>query len=146
MPGEYLERTEFYTDFLRPIETRSAIGIGVDREGARSLIVSLMTPGAAEEDLLPLARRLNRIAPHLMRAGEFYRRTSFAAQSTERGATFFDALHMGMVVLGNGRRIRTFSDLAGWVFGRDVGLDPMGRLRLSDQAAQSVVDAMLTRG
>ncbi len=136
VPGEYLERTEFYTDFLRPIETRSAIGIGVDREGARSLIVSLMTPGAAEEeDLLPLARRLNRIAPHLMRAGEFYRRTRFAAQSTERGATFFDALHMGMVVLGNGRRIRTFSDLAGWVFGRDVGLDPMGRLRLSDWVA-----------
>ncbi|RWR08166.1 helix-turn-helix transcriptional regulator [Paenirhodobacter populi] len=145
VPGHMLERSEFYTDFLRPIETRSAIGIGVDREGERSLIVSLMTPRAVEDELLPLAQRLNRIAPHLMRAGEFYRRTSFAAQTTELGATFFDALHMGMVVVGNGRRIRTCSDLARRMFGRDVGLDPAGRLRLSDPMAQSLLGAMLTR-
>lgn len=143
VPGDLLVRTEFYTDFLRPIETRSAIGIGVDREGERSLIVSLMTPGAAEEVLLPLAQRLNRIAPHLMRAGDFYRRTSFAAQSTELGATFFDALHLGMVIVGHGRRIRTCSDLAQRMFGGDVGIDPLGQLRLSDPTAQLALDDML---
>lgn len=145
VPGHVLEKTEFYADFLRPIETRSGIGIGVDREGERSLIVSLMTPDAKEEHLLPLARQLTRIAPHLIRAGEFYRRTSFAAQSTELGATFFDAMDMGMVVVGSGRRIRTCSDLARRMFGPDVGIDPVGRLRLSDPTAQSLLNAMLTR-
>lgn len=143
VPGHILEKTEFYADFLRPIETRSAIGIGVDREGERSLIVSLMTPVASEDYLLRLAGQLTRIAPHLMRAGEFYRRTSFAAQSTELGATFFDALHMGMVVVGSGRRIRTSSDLARRMFGPDVGLDPLGRLHLSEPMAQSLLNAML---
>lgn len=146
VPGHVLEKTEFYADFLRPIETRSSIGMGVDCEGERSLIVSLMTPNASEDCLLPLAQRLERIAPHLVRAGEFYRRTSFAAQSTELGATFFDALHMGMVVVGNGRRIRTCSDLARRMFGVDVGIDPLGRLRFSDGMAQSLLNTMLMRG
>lgn len=145
VPSHVLEKTEFYADFLRPIDTRSAIGIGVDREGERSLIVSLMTPDASEDYLLPLARQLTRIAPHLMRAGEFYRRTSFAAQSTELGATFFDALHMGMVVVGSGRRIRTSSELARRMFGADVGVDPLGRIRFSEAMAQSLLNAMLMR-
>ena len=145
VPSHVLKKTEFYTDFLRPIETRSAIGIGVDREGERSLIVSLMTPDASEDLLRPLGGQLTRIAPHLMRAGEFYRRTSFAKQSTELGASFFDAMHMGMVVVGSGRKIRTCSDLARRMFGTDIGIDPLGRLRLADQAAHTLLQAMLAQ-
>lgn len=145
VPGSFLEKSEFYADFLRPIETRSAIGIGVEREGERSLIISLMTPDAAEDSMLPLAEQLSRISPHLMRAGEFYRRTSFAAQSTELGSTFFEALHLGMVVVGSGRHVRSCSDLARRMFGAEIGLDPFGRLRLSSSAAQSLLTAMLSR-
>lgn len=141
--GDVLERSEFYAGFLRPIDTRSSIGIGVESEGGRSLHISLMTPGAKEEDLLPLAWRITRIAPHLKRASEFYRRTSFAAHSTELGATLFDALHLGVVIVGAGRRIRTCSDMARRLFGPDVGLDPLGRLRLSCPVAQSALNVML---
>lgn len=146
VPANVLEASEFYSDFLRPIETRSAIGMGVDGEGGRSLIVSLMTPGAAEEDLLPLAKQMTRISPHLQRAGEFYRRTSFASQTTEMGGTFFDALHLGMVVVGHGRTIRSASGRARQMFGRDVGIDPIGRIRLADQTAQTILDSMLRKG
>ncbi len=143
--GRDLERTEFYSDFLRRIATRSAIGIGLGSDDRGSVLISLMTPNAIEEQMRLLAAQMQRIAPHLKRAHDFYQRTSFAARSTELGATFFDALDMGVVIVGAGRRIRTCSDAARRMFGPDVGVDAMGRLRIGDQMVHSALTRMLTR-
>ncbi|SMO84277.1 helix-turn-helix transcriptional regulator [Paracoccus laeviglucosivorans] len=145
VPSDVLERSEFYNDWLLRVETRSAIGIGVDSDDGSSLIFSLMTPNAQEAQMLLLANQMERIAPHLQRANEFYRRTSFAARSTELGGTFFDSLSMGMVIVGAGRKIRTCSDTASRMFGPDVGLDPLGRLTLGDQVARRLLETMLQR-
>lgn len=144
VPAELLMRTAYYNDFLRPIGTRSCIGMNIHREGGRVLTLSLMTPGAEDGTLLALENEISQLAPHLARASRFYRRTRFSAQTSELGGNLFDALHVGVIVVGHGRRIRSSSDLAQRMFGAEIRTDPLGRLQIADPVAQSMLDGMLS--
>lgn len=144
VPADILLRSSFYNELLRPIDTRSCIGMNIHRSGGRMLTLSLMTPDAKEETLLPLAKEIARLAPHLARASDFYRRTRFSAHASELGGSLFEAIHVGVVVVGHGRRVRSCSDLAQRMFGTVISIDPVARLRISDPAAQTLLDGMLS--
>ena len=140
-------RTEFYNDCFRELGLESAVGITVDRQNGRSLLLSTLTASADAAANRAAADRLTRLAPHLRRAfGHFqagYRNTVIA----EVGQGVFDAMDIGVIVVGHAGVPKSISDVAASIMERtrvaQVGL--VGTIRLSDAEAERVLLAMLAR-
>lgn len=145
-PPDLFYQSEFYNDFLRPNDVETSGGLVIERAADVQFNLTVMSSQSSFETVDEWAAQFDRLSPHLRRAVAFYRRTAFAEACTELGGSFFDALHMGVVIVGAGRQVRMASDQARRMFGPEIGLDPMGRLRLRDETARTVLSAMLTRG
>ncbi|MGV3551157.1 helix-turn-helix transcriptional regulator [Rhizobium sp.] len=145
LPRDKFVRTEFYNDCFLELELESAVGITIDRQNGRSLLLSTMTTSADADANKAAAERLTRLAPHLSRAfGHFqagYRNKVIA----EVGDAVFDAVDIGMVVVGYAGKPKSISAAASQIMERTqvlrVGLS--GAVKLADNEAQRVLNAML---
>lgn len=140
---EILLQSEFYNDFLVPNDVQTSAGIVVERRAEMRLYLTVMSSQTDPAVTEGWATGLAALAPHLRRAAEFYRRTSHAQQLTELGATLFDSMRVGVVIVGAGQQVRQSSEQARRMFGRDIGIDPLGRLRFGSEAARTLLGAML---
>lgn len=147
LPRDELFRTEFYNDFLLPNAVRSAVGVTVDREDGLSFLLSTMTAQIEPELNQPFAEQLTRLAPHLKRASNYYRNNSAARAATELGASLFDAVEIGMVVIGDGARIKAISETGQAMLrgAAPFSFSPLGRIKLRDGDANTVLRGMLER-
>lgn len=145
-PLDGLMRSEFYNDFLLPNDVETSGGLVIERAEDFQFNLTVMSSQKDWQMVDLWAEQFDRISPHLRRAAEFYRRTSFATGISELEGSILDALHLGVVIVGSGRRIRTASETAQRMFGDAVGVDPSGRLRLASDEARTLLSAMLTLG
>lgn len=129
-PSE-LARTAFHDGFLVPMRVRSAVGVTIEREKGRMFLLSVLSARGGISANLSHARLLTVLAPHLRRAMRLRRRAPAVEEST---AAAIEGLGAGVIVLGEGRRIRMASPLAREVLSEDRGLgaDAAGRLRVRD--------------
>lgn len=144
---EELFGTEFYNDFLLPNGVRSAVGVTIDREDGLSFLLSTMTSQTDPELNQPFADRLTRLAPHLKRASNYYRNNSTARAATELGASLFDAVDVGLIVIGDRSRIKAISE-AGQAMLHGIspfGISPSGRIRFRNDDADAILQDMLGR-
>jgi DNA-binding CsgD family transcriptional regulator len=73
LPHAELIRTEFYQDFLRHLRLDSGVGVTIQQDGARHMVVSVLFPhGTAERDD-DVVGRLQRLVPHLLRVAQVNR-------------------------------------------------------------------------
>lgn len=145
-PVDGLMRSEFYNDFLRPNDVETSGGLVIERAEDFQFNLTVMNSQTSWDMVDRWAEQLDRISPHLRRAADFYRRTSFATGPSELEGSILDALHLGVVIVGSGRRIRTASQAAQRMFGDAIGIDPTGRLRLASDEGRALLSAMLTLG
>lgn len=143
---EDLARSEFYNDFLLPNDVETSGGLVIERTDDFQFNLTVMSSQTSWGVVDRWAEQFDRISPHLRRAADFYRRTSFAAVLSGLEGSILDALHMGVVIVSAGRRIRTASDAAQRMFGPAIGIDPSGRLRLGCDKGQVLLSAMLSLG
>jgi DNA-binding CsgD family transcriptional regulator len=146
-PQEELVKSEYYNDFLLPMGVRSSAGCTIDKDKDRILLVSTMTVDDDPDALRPVADQFTRIAPHLKRAADFYRKGPKLRAVTELGGSLFEALHIGTLMVGEAGRVKVVSETAQKMMAGSsaVRISPIGRASLRDGAAQSVLNDMLER-
>lgn len=144
---ETLVATEFFNDFLAPNDMQAAAGVSVIRDEARFFMISTLTNVVDPDAVRPIADQMTRLAPHLRRAMEFYRRGAGEAWATELGPSLLDSIDTGVVVMGEDRRAKAVSRSAEamLVAGAPLAFSPGGRLSIKDGAADTLLSAMLAR-
>lgn len=147
VPLEELVRTEFFNDWLVPNNIACSIGVTIDKHGACPLIVSTVTSRGDPEANSRFSDQLTRIAPHLRRAARFYRNGPARWAGFDLGVSLFDAVDIGVIVVGEDGRIKTASPAGRELLdaGAPACVSPMGRLRLRGEDAQRVLRDMLKR-
>ncbi len=109
--------------------------------------MSVLTSRSDAAQNMEAAATLTALAPHLRRALRYQRRVldeKTGALAHETGYTLMGA---GLLVVGEGRRLKSVSDLAARLMDDDRGITASldGRLRIASEELQSALDAMLDR-
>jgi DNA-binding CsgD family transcriptional regulator len=87
------------------------------------------------------------LVPHLRRAFRFYRDGPISAAAVGLNGSLFDAVDIGLVIIGEELRINTTSQ-AGKKFlseGRVMGVTPVGKIAFRDNVANTLLKRMLSR-
>ncbi|RWL81375.1 MAG: helix-turn-helix transcriptional regulator [Mesorhizobium sp.] len=147
LPAADFRKTEFYNDFFRPIGAESAVGLTVVREEGRSFLLSVLTSRGDPERNKPAADQLTAIAPHLRRAFRHYRAGTNRSQIAEIGSSIFDAIDIGLLIVGEGAAIKSVSECGARIVetGNCVRRTPLGPIRICSQEADTMLRRMLDR-
>lgn len=119
--AEFLD-TEFYNDFMKSIDCESAAGVTIMREDGCSFLLSILTARDDPDANRAAADQLSRIAPHLRRAFHFYRKQDRINMANEAVAPVFEALGIGILIIGANARLKSASPMALRIMEEDVGL------------------------
>jgi DNA-binding CsgD family transcriptional regulator len=143
-----LVKSEYYADFMRPNGLESAVGVTIYRENGCSFLLSTLTSSANLDVNRAGADRLTRLAPHLQRAFRHYRAGPFQKAVAEIGGSLFDAIDVGLVIVGDGMTVKTASATGERLLaeGNAIGTSPLGRLTLRSSEATSRLRLMLEQG
>ncbi|MGB3390162.1 MAG: helix-turn-helix transcriptional regulator [Pseudaminobacter sp.] len=139
--------TEYYNDFVRPHGMESGIGATIFRDAGCSFTLSTLTSRIDTEENSQVARTFTSLVPHLRRAFRFYRDGPISAAAIDLNGSLFDAVDIGLVIVGEELRIRTTSQ-AGEKFladGNVMGVNPVGKLAFRDNVANALLKQMLSR-
>lgn len=140
-------RTEYYTDFVRAYGMESGIGATIFRDAGCSFTLSTLTSRSDPEENGRVARTFTSLVPHLRRAFRFYRDGPISAAAIGLNGSLFDAVDIGLVIVGEELRIRTASQ-AGEKFlseGNVMGVTPVGKIAFRDNVANALLRRMLSR-
>lgn len=142
---ERLVRNEFYNDLMLKADVTATLGIAVDRSPECTILISTATRLNDEEEQNRLAAQQTHLGPHLRRAAAFYRRTAPSRMASELGASLFDAIDVGVLLVRPDLRLTSMSDAAKRIAGERLSFDVAGRLRLPGEDAQAALKAMCGR-
>ncbi|KRE08002.1 hypothetical protein ASE63_21970 [Bosea sp. Root381] len=140
-------RHEYYS-FINGFGFEAGIGATLFHDSSCSFLISTLTSSADADRNDAAARQLTMLAPHLRRAFRHYRTNRFDNVEAGITASLFDALDVGVIVVGEGLKIRTASETGrSWLAaGEHVRMSALGTLRVVDTAAQEMLATMLARG
>lgn len=145
---DHFLRSEYYNDFLRRHDQESGVGVTVRRDDDCFLLFSVLSGDADFDRNSERAAYLTRIAPHLRRASEFYRRQPLDTL----GGGFADSLgkvgNIATVVVNTAARVIYASALGETrlAAGSPLGVDAAGGVSFHDPLTQSVFSHALRGG
>lgn len=145
-PREEFVRTEFYNDYFHKFGAESAVGVTIVREEGRSFLLSTITSRADPDSNMAAAEQLTRLAPHLRRVFRHFR-TDTRQQTAEFGCSLFDAIDIGVALVGDCGMLRSISE-AGQRIVETSGCarkTVLGKFRLANEDANATLDRMLVR-
>jgi DNA-binding CsgD family transcriptional regulator len=105
VPRAELVRTECYQDFLRPARIETGIGVTLQRDGSRHMVLSLLFPLATAERDADTVGRLQRLVPHLLRVAQLERQIAELQVRAESGEAALDRLAVGMIIVDAALRV-----------------------------------------
>lgn len=129
VPYAELLKTEWYNDFCRPLGIELAVGLTVQHDGARSMVVSAMGRRHDLERDRHIVRRMRFLAPHLLRVAQLNRQLDGLKTRTAAAEAGLDRLSVAVLV----------ADAAGHV----VYLNAMAEQVVAAQDGPVVVRRML---
>ncbi|MBJ2152836.1 helix-turn-helix transcriptional regulator [Paracoccus sp. IB05] len=138
-------RTEYYNDFLRRFDQETGVGVTIERTESRFLLLSTLSGDVDEERNAARAGLLSRLAPHLRRASEFYRRNHYSGIGAELTGWLSEAGGVGFVLVDPVGRASHVSPAAEQYMadGRAASLGPNATLRFRNPDIQSALQQML---
>jgi DNA-binding CsgD family transcriptional regulator len=142
LPLASLKRTEFYADYLRPLDIETAVGVTVLREQGCNFMLSVVCAQTDDERIDSAAGLLGELAPHLRQAFSYYRRAGGVASGHVAVEAASDALGVGIVSIGHDRRVR-WSNAVGrelLACGDLIGTEAFGRVRAAHGAVREVIE------
>lgn len=145
VPRERFVKSEYFNDFFLPNNILDGAGISIVKNESRTIMLSVLTGDADQDATSRLARRLSFLYPHLRRAADYYRRGERQESSLGFGKAIFDAVDIGLVVVGDGLRPKSISESGmAMISGKNgLSITPVGRLRINDDGAQKLLGDML---
>jgi DNA-binding CsgD family transcriptional regulator len=147
VPNEELVRSEFFNDLLKPHEMPARVALTINRERGYQFVLASLGDAFDYECKQNVAGQLTRLFPHLRRASEYYRKGPASRAATELGCSLFDAIDIGVIVVGDGGRMKTLSATGELMLNKSsaVRVSPLGAVSLRDPKAQSALMEMTTR-
>lgn len=122
LPRSDLFKTEWYNDFLRPNEIVSGMGVTVMRDSTRFVTASVLLPRSSDDAHASYVALLQRVTPHIERALKVNRQLSAAEFRWFAAEECFQRLKIGVVVLGDDRKLLFSNAEANRVFAQGDGL------------------------
>jgi DNA-binding CsgD family transcriptional regulator/PAS domain-containing protein len=145
-PPDFLRRTEYYNDFLRPQQIESVAVIRLARHGQAETTLNLARPphkGPFSKDDLNLAARLQ---PHLVRALRINQSLGSRALVAGHLADMLDQSPHGVFLLDASGRIRHANRQAERLLAERDGLCAVGgRLGAAGSGPEKPLDALIRR-
>jgi DNA-binding CsgD family transcriptional regulator len=117
-----LFKTEWYNDYLRPHGVVSGIGVTVMRDSSRFVSASVLLPRCSDDAHASYVTLLQRVTPHIERALKVNRQLSAAEFRWFAAEKCFQQLKIGVVVLGDDRKLLFSNAEANRVFAQADGL------------------------
>ncbi|MGJ0532385.1 MAG: helix-turn-helix transcriptional regulator [Methylocystis sp.] len=146
LPRQELMKTEFYSDFLRPLDVVSGVGVTISRDLRRNLMLSILSADADEDVFEEATRCVQALVPHLNRVLEWYRGDQMGAAALLNGKGLCEHLRAGMIGIGAHRKIQGVNDIATEILKRtpELSIDCTGRLHCVLPAVIDCIDVMLS--
>ncbi|WP_353642479.1 helix-turn-helix transcriptional regulator [Mesorhizobium sp. WSM2239] len=146
-PRDRLVKTEFYNDFWSKNGGESAVGVTIVREEGRSFLLSTLTSCPDPEANRHAADTLTRLAPHLRRAFRHFKSEPGQKTIAEIGGELFDAVDIGMVVVGDSGIIKSISPAGQRIIdtGHCLRANLLGKINVCQERANHVLSQMLDR-
>jgi DNA-binding CsgD family transcriptional regulator len=140
-------QSEFFNDFLLPYDTRDGAGLTIVKNTSRSVMLSVLTADEDQDHVQTLSDRLAFLYPHLRRAADYYRRRE-GQELSGFGEQLFEAIDVGVVVLGEDMRPKTISNTAAALIDLhpELALLATGRLHIAGEEARLAATKMLQHG
>lgn len=141
VPVRVLERTEWYSDFLRPMEARDATCVLLAR-APLPVALGIIFPKMADPELPEEAAFVQRLVPHLMRVLAIQRLVEGAQREVVESRFALDQLAAGVLVLDADGRVLRANAAAEALLGEGDGL----RTEKGQLAASRPEDTRALRG
>jgi len=93
-----LSKSEFYNDYLLPLDKPHALGVLLSKEGSRSLVLGVQRGKRAGAFGAEEIRLLNILAPHVTRAVQVHRKLSSITVEKEWALGALDQLRIGIIL------------------------------------------------
>ncbi|MCB5409952.1 helix-turn-helix transcriptional regulator [Pseudogemmobacter faecipullorum] len=137
-------RTEYYNDFLRRFDQETGVGVTIERTESRFMLLSTLSGDVDEERNAARARLLSRLAPHLRRASEFYRRNQLSGIGADLTDWLSETGGAGFALVDPVGRASHISILAEKYLsdGQAAYLAPNATLRFRNPGIQSALQQM----
>jgi DNA-binding CsgD family transcriptional regulator len=147
VPRSDLFKSEFFNDLLKPHEMPSRVALTVERDAGFQFILASLGTDYDDDCKLRIAEQMTRLHPHLRRAAIYYRRGTDEKVSTELGNSLFDALDIGVVVVGDRSQVKAISRTAEVIVRQSsvLRVSKIGSVSLRDEAVQALLSDMLVR-
>lgn len=111
-PDEIALRTEYYQDFLRPLDVRHCIGSALRSEGANATHISIFRPVRGEPFDEEERAFLLALVPHLQRAFQLHMRIQGLETRGNAALGALDCLQHGVILLDAKRQVLFFNKAA----------------------------------
>jgi DNA-binding CsgD family transcriptional regulator len=147
VPNAELVQSEFFNDLLKPHEMPERVALTINRERGYQFVLASLGDAFDHECKHNIADQLTRLYPHLRRASDYYRKSPASRAATELGCSLFDAIDIGVVVVGDSGRMKALSKTGELMLSKSsaIRVSPIGIVSLRDPKAQSVMADMVTR-
>jgi DNA-binding CsgD family transcriptional regulator/PAS domain-containing protein len=121
-PDRVLEHSEFYNDFLRPLDAFHEFCGVIRKERLVASLISSLRPRRAGPFGEEETRVLLALMPHLQRAHQFHQRIVGLQRKADSAAEALDRLRMGFLVVDAAGRILTLNRVAAAILEQNDGL------------------------
>lgn len=117
-----LLKTEFYQDYLRPLDLMSGVGVTLHHDQSLFIVATVLYPEQTAENESENVAFLQRLAPHLRRAVEVNRRLDRANVTGRAAEATLDRLTIGVAIVDHAARLVFHNKAAGEIFAAHDGL------------------------
>ncbi|MBX3597972.1 MAG: hypothetical protein KF874_10435 [Rhizobiaceae bacterium] len=141
-------KTEYYHDFIHRNGLETGIGVTLFRDEGCYFLLSILTGDTEIERNLERAELLSKLAPHLQRVFRYYRTGPFNQSVLSYGKTIGDAANAALIIVDDKLRVRTTSTAGEALLAKGdiIGLDALGRIRMTNAGQHARLCRMLDRG
>jgi DNA-binding CsgD family transcriptional regulator/PAS domain-containing protein len=119
---EDLLRTEFYNDYLKPIDLMSGVGVTLHHDRSLFIVATVLYPERTAESERDNVELLQRLSLHIRRAMQVNRRLSRANVSNFAAEAALDRIAIGVAVVDHESRIVFANRAADGIFKENDGL------------------------
>ena len=144
-PADLLQRSEFYSDWLRPQDLAHSMGTMVDMRSHRGLSMTMLRSGEVGEFQPQELVAFQNLIPHLQRALELHQRLAVAESKVSELEETLSLLPTGVLTLDSLARVRSMNRSAQILLQQGCGLslDRHHHLVAATAAQTTVLDVEL---